>query len=221
MLEVTQLSIVIATESNNPSILNPDFLKYNGIVSDDWQSADRTVTTGVISQVTYENGVSIVSEPNKINFVERIGDGDYGSLQVPAIAQKYIETLPHVKYTAIGNNPIGHSSCTSLDEARDFSKKLVAPGPWFDIGSGLQESSIQLVYSLDDGHFILSVEPADNPREEEEGAVIVFAANFHREITGSNSEERLTSALRIIGDWKDDIAFYEKAVNDSFLVGEK
>jgi hypothetical protein len=183
MLEVTQLSIVIAAESNNPSILNPDFLKYNGIVSDDWQSADRTVTTGVISQVTYENGVSIVSEPNKINFVERIGDGDYGSLQVPAIAQKYIETLPHVKYTAIGNNPIGHSSCTR--------------------------------------HFILSVEPADNPREEEEGAVIVFAANFHREITGSNSEERLTSALRIIGDWKDDIAFYEKAVNDSFLVGEK
>lgn len=221
MLKITQLSIVIAAESNNPSILNPDFLKYNDIVPEDWESADRPVTTGVISQVAYTNGISIVSEPNKINFLERIHDGDYSSLQVGSIAEKYLATLPHVKYKAVGNNPIGHFGFKDFDEAQGFTAKLIAKGPWLDIDSGVFQSSVQLVYRIDNGQLVLSIEPARSPGEEDKGAVVVFAANFHREIAGGNSDERLTSATGIIREWKDDIAFYEKAVNDSFLGGGK
>jgi len=221
MLSITQLSIVVAANTNNPSILNPDFLKYNEIVPGDWEVVEPTVTTGVVSQVTFQNEIVAIAEPDKVNFTESIHDGDWGSLVIPGIAQQYLKTLPHVRYNAVGINPTGHIAFDTMDEARSFSLKLIARGPWLDLNTGLNQVATRFFYPIEQGQFVLSVEPAKKSEGDFEASVVVFAANFHRNIVGENPQERLTSAIGFIDKWKSDIGFYESAVNDAFFGGDK
>ena len=56
-----ELSVVLVADSNNPSILNPDFLHYNKIVDKGHGVLDSPISTPGFSQVAYENGVTVTS----------------------------------------------------------------------------------------------------------------------------------------------------------------
>ena len=67
-LVIRELSVVIAGRHHNPSILNPDFLKLNQIVPQDWQLLQSPFCSDMISQVVFNNGVAVVSQQDKIIF---------------------------------------------------------------------------------------------------------------------------------------------------------
>ena len=70
-----ELSIVLAAkaDSNNPAILNPDFLRYNRIVDEDHEVQGSPITTPVFSQVAFKNGVKVTSAPDRVIF-EQTGE---------------------------------------------------------------------------------------------------------------------------------------------------
>ena len=56
----SELTIVIVAENHNPTILNPDFLKFNDIVPKEWDMGQPPLCTPPISQVEYKNGIKII-----------------------------------------------------------------------------------------------------------------------------------------------------------------
>ena len=42
-LDVQELSLVIAVERQDPSLLTPDFLRYSGIIPQDWEVSRQPV----------------------------------------------------------------------------------------------------------------------------------------------------------------------------------
>lgn len=55
-VELLELSIVLVANANNPTIMNPDFLQNNGIVSDLRPLQDLPpMSTPVLSQVAFED----------------------------------------------------------------------------------------------------------------------------------------------------------------------
>lgn len=219
-LNVQELVFALAAKNHNPAILNPDFLKYSGIVPIDWELAQPPIHTNAVAQVTFQNGVSIIAQTNRIIFAEVIAAKDLSEVKVPTIARKYVETLPHVDYQAVGINPRGH---VALEQEEDTARKylaemLLAPGSWREFGKAPVRATIQLAYELDKGQLNLIInEAALQLPEAELIPVILFSGNFNYEIAGTTQDERLGNLHQIIQNWQVNLETYKELVNTRFL----
>src|SRR2546428_392286 len=101
-----QFSVVVVGEAHNPTILNPDFLAIREIVPKEWgwEVLSPAITTPPFAIVRYTNRVSITVEHGKLQVADLgVGDDPTGS-KAAEIARRYVNTLPHVRYTAVGIN---------------------------------------------------------------------------------------------------------------------
>ena len=101
-------SIVFITEDHIPSV-NHDFLVNQKIIPEDFQKKGNSISTPVISQIYYDNGFTVIIEPNKTliqfqtpNIEESENLENLNTLK--DIASKYVEFFKTLKYQAIGLN---------------------------------------------------------------------------------------------------------------------
>ncbi len=219
-VELRELTVTIVAKNHNPSILNPDFLRLNHIVSEEWELAEPPVNVELIAQVKYKNGIGIAAQLDKITFFERVGGTTIHELRLPQIAKSYVGTLPHVDYRAVGINPKGLVIADSDDEARHFvAERLIADGPWKSFGDRPPVVKADFVYSIGEATLNLAVGSGTSSEGPEATGIsnVVFAGNFHREIGGENPSERMRNLLGIIDIWKEDIEAFTQLVNSHFL----
>ena len=206
-----QFSIVLAANANNPTILNPDFLKYNNIVDNSWELLNQPICTPPISQVFFKNNVSIVSQLDKIVFGVDLENNDSIKFEdIQRIVREYIKTIPHVEYTGIGINP-RYVIELSPDETANkyilenfihinsFSSQLLGLG--FVIKFSLREHTTCNL-NIDTGR-------TGVPNKIREA--IVIKANFHHEIK-PNVATKLHEMNKVINSFRDDISFFEKEI---------
>lgn len=222
-LEILELTVVVRAQNHNPSILNPDFLKYNEIVPVEWELAESPICAEFGAQVKYKNGLTIIADLNKVIFSETLAGTSAHEARVSDIAKKYTATLPHVGYNALGINPKGAVVADSGNEAGAFLlDKLVKPGPWKTQAGGAKQVNLTFQYSVNDARMTLKTESAeagDQGPYPKGTPLVVFGANFHREISESEPAQRLEQVHKGIDRWHDDLTEFESMVNDSFLKG--
>ena len=220
-LEIIELTVVVRAQNHNPTILNPDFLKYNDIVPPEWELAENPVCSDLAAKVRYKNGVSILAQPNRIAFSESRSGILVDESLVPGIVKKYCETLPHAKYTASGINSRGLVVADSEAEAEGFVlDKLVTPGPWATFGGGPKTVKATFVYSVSDAQLTLHVEPGETAEDApypQGTPIVVFGANFHREVSVAEPSERIKQLGHILDHWSADIAQFRSLVDNCFL----
>ena len=118
-IDLVGFSVVVVAQSNNPTILNPDFLRHNGIVSSNRALNDDRppVMTSLFSEVSFEDGLIVWADPERVTFAQSASGLAPEGIDSPAIAKGYLRTVPHVPYTALGLNPravISNPPFTSL-----------------------------------------------------------------------------------------------------------
>lgn len=202
-----EVSCVVTANAHNPSILNPDWLKANGILPEDlsWDLAGPAIVTPPLSHVGYQNGVAIVLESGKLSITLRNVQSYDGSINpsdvVREIGERYITVLPHIPYGAVGNN------CKIMLEREDASQKLIrafgSNGPWKKGLSGVQtklsyDMANSLVRNVEINAATISKASEENPPEEVE--IILFAVNCHRDAKGDEGARAAVSLLT------DDVA---------------
>ena len=64
-LEIQELALVLAVKRQDPTLLNPEFLHYSGIIPEAWELAQQPVRQPQGAQVSFQNGVNIVAYPNQ------------------------------------------------------------------------------------------------------------------------------------------------------------
>jgi hypothetical protein len=220
-LVIQELAIVVVGKNHNPTILNPDFLKSNGIVPDEWQLAVAPVCVDPLAQVIFQNGLSIVAQFDKVIFSEPFSLGTVDPVETPRIAREYLETLPHVDYRAIGINPKGHVVFDDEGAAvRFLTANFLAPGPWHEFGNAPVKPAVKLVYTLDKAELNLTVDPAALESEGKRSPVLLFSGNFHRNLSGDTKDERHRRALEVIDNWKADLDTFQSLINERILKQE-
>src|SRR4030066_2170205 len=105
---IDSFSIVISAKQNNPTILNPDFLRINKIVPEKMKLTE-TVTTPIFSMAKYsllesgekdrEGDNTITVEPEKLQLLESCGGVFWDKYISLGVVKEYITTLEHVQYT--------------------------------------------------------------------------------------------------------------------------
>ncbi|WLT39347.1 hypothetical protein NON20_07295 [Synechocystis sp. B12] len=61
--EILEISISIAVKELDPTLVNEQFLKFSGIVPNEWELNQQPVVSKAGSQLVFKNGLSIVPNP--------------------------------------------------------------------------------------------------------------------------------------------------------------
>lgn len=208
-----EFSVVLVANDHNPTILNPDFLALRDIVPAGWgwKLVGHAITTPPFATVAYDSGVTIIIQPNSLQVSDNSGKAEPSSKPIE-IARTYVEVLPHVRYSAVG---INFRSVAEQAEAEAFLKhRFLKSGPWDSESYKLQGFGLKLVYPLDSGRLVLSLDSAIVP-ERSEGqtqqthGVIVYA-NFHRDCQGYPTDKQIIEHLaKADRDW----TFYKNTLS--------
>ena len=210
---MVEFSVVILAQSHNPSILNADFLRHNGIVGEQWQPHEDCLTSLMWSRVAFNGGLAVQADPIRVAF-EQSGDALAADALVCASAAKgYLKTVPHVRYIAIGMN----SKCISRDlSLHRVSDVLRSSGSWTTFKSVDPSFELKAIYEMGDKRVTLNVEESSHQSEP----ITIFRANIHRDIDEPNQQMRLNSMLSALDSWKEDLADFHALVQQYALSGE-
>ena len=212
VVRLSGFSVVIAANSNNPTILNQDFLYHNGIVPKDWPLSNNTppIITPAFSQIIFDNGFKIMAEPNRVLFEQPRDQIQELDIICVDIAKRYLLTIPHVPYTAIGINPKGFRMLQN-QTSDTISGLLIKEGDWMNFNDVIPSFQLKAVYQYNDK--ILTIEIGENSVKSESDINIPtmeFDANIHRDISGeTNQQMRINKLLSILDSCDQDISdFY-------------
>ena len=214
----TKFSIVLLADAHNPSILNPDFLIRNDIVSEDHilDQKQPNLTTPAISQFRYLSGISFVMDPNRLVIQDNFPEGEI--FPIPDIALKYLKNVPHVRYYALGINFDKALIFDTKQKAHNFQQKtFLKKGPWSANGA-LSEFVAKFIYIFDECQCNLAFSSPVmlRPVTEDEKPLdaLILTANFHRDFNKiEKHEDRNNAIAKSISNWEKDKELFDSLTN--------
>lgn len=189
-LDLTNFSIVVIAQANNPSILNPDFLRINSIVDASF-TPTNVICTQPVAQVSYAEGVSIIADFERLQFVDTELKRIPNDSPIPKIATQYIKVLPQVRYTAAGINFTGHIVCKDLESARNIVlEKFIKDGPWLGYGDKGPQIGLKFAYIFDKVKSTIAIDATEMVKSDtDKQPVILVNANYHIDVKGNAIDE--------------------------------
>lgn len=210
MITLEQFALVVVAELHNPTVLNPDFLKYQEILPGDWELSSPPITTLSFSTIQYTNGINIIAEPNKVQFIDTKG-GDPPKSHIVEIMERYIAALPHVRYKALGINFKAYEERT--DPYSFIISRFLKSGPWYNNEHELSGLALKFVYPIEKGRAIISLDSGSVNKIIEdkkiEEPVLTSDGNFHRDLD-INSKQLSEQIISLLGNVESD---WEKYTN--------
>ena len=220
-VDLVEFSVVLLATSNNPSILNPDFLRYNNIVDASWQVQEPRISTPAFSQVIFKDGLTVTADPDRIIFAQTGDKLAAADIVCPEMAKRYAEKIPHVPYRAVGINPKGFKR--SEGEAADrVADALRDGGVWLSFKDMVPEIQLKAVYRYDRRTISLDIVEAKEKRPDgSEIPGVLFQANMHHDILEVGLPERIKTLLSVLASWREALTdfqalakkFYERERN--------
>lgn len=217
--EIRRVEFVLAVDKHNPILLNPEFLKAEGIIPSDWQLTESPTYIQGTALVVFQNKICIAHQGNIIAFFEDTRTKHLQNLEVPQIVQNYIEVFPYENYRAAGLNLEGHTTFDIQEEARNYLLETLQNSNYLhEPDEDIVQAIVNFIYKINRGQLTLTVRNTELKRSATESIpVILFAANFNRDIAGVPDKERFDILSQIIKNWQTDIDTYQKIINNRFL----
>jgi hypothetical protein len=230
-----EIAVTIAAENLTPTIVSQDFLKFSGIIPQDWELAQQPVLNPALAQLTFQNGISILAQPGTISISESLENKSLNELQVPQIATKYVEKLPHAEYVGLSNSPKivvpfpGHPEAVP----QYMTQNLLAQGSWQEIGTGILQAGVNLVYLLDRCQLNITVNQVrlQQPQQNHDSVemsnemshsssyigAVLFSGNFNYNIAIDNLAQPIERLIQGINYWQTDFNTFREIVTQKFL----
>jgi hypothetical protein len=222
-VDVRQFELVLVVEKHNPILLNPEFLKVKGIIPYHWELAQPPTYTDGVALTVFQNGVYVAHRGNAIAFFEDVRAKSLDGLEVPEVVYRYVEKLPQENYQAVGLNLEGHTTVDDQDTARSYLCKILLNSDRSHLpGQPLLQAIANFIYKLDRGVLTLTVRNTELELSEiERIPVLLFAANFHRDLAKVPKAEHIQALSEIIKNWRDDVETYQDLVSSMNLLPER
>lgn len=193
----SEFTIVILASANNPSILNPDFLRINEIVDKGFNPIE-SISTSPVSHVKYKEKVAITVDFERLTFADTDEDRIPLKSPIPSIASKYLEVLKHVPYKAVGINFNGYCECSHIDPSQFILNKFIKKGPWHEHGGIEPSMGLSFSYKMNEVNLNLNIAPAVTKKGERTFPSISINSNFHYD----PQEKKIENILDYIKSWK-------------------
>ncbi len=222
-INLQELAIVIAVKEIDPTLITPEFLKYSQIIPADWEISGQPARSFQGSQVTFQNGITVIAQPQRISFAELAVDKPTAGLEIPRLAEKFVNVLPNLSYVGVGINMRGYIDFgTDRRLAREFMfQNLLAPGAWQQLGNAPVQAGINLGYVFDERRLNLTINEATiQGAEGQTNSIALFAGNFDYDIVNTIAPAAHTQRInQIVTNWQRDLELYQEVVS-RFMISD-
>ncbi|MCC0177461.1 hypothetical protein I4641_10780 [Waterburya agarophytonicola K14] len=218
---IEEVSIIIAAKDLTPTMMSQDFLKFSGIIPQEWELAQKPVLNPNYAQLNFTNGVNINAQPRSITISESLGAKKLEELYLASVASKYIEKLPHAEYVGLSCSPKILIPFPSAPEnvRKYITGTLLGSGSWKNIGKAPVQAGINLMYLLDRCQLTMSISEARLQQPEKQPiTAILFSGNFNYSINPQEkSKDPSAQISSFLNNWKNDFEEFQTIVNEKFL----
>jgi hypothetical protein len=223
---IEEISLVIAAQDLIPSMINQDFLKFSGIIPQDWELAKQPVVNPNFAQLNFTNGVGINAQPRTITVSESLNNKQSQDITIHQVAGKYLEKLPNAEYMGLSFSPKILLPFPDAPQAvrQYITESLLGSGAWKHIGKAPLQAGINLMYYLERCQMTISISEAKLQKSLETFiAAILFSGNFNYNVNleQSQSSSRITQMTDFLNHWKTDLDEFRDIVNQKFLDSTK
>ena len=114
-VHLLEITIYLFNPSTDPSLINPDFLRYNEIVETSWPLIRPVMMDASSSRIRYANGLSLFADADQISISQRVATDPEGTTIIPLIpndlmcfkvAKQYLQSVsPALPYESISIDP--------------------------------------------------------------------------------------------------------------------
>ena len=219
---IEEISLVIAAQDLTPTMMSQDFLKFSGIIAKDWELSKQPILNPNFAQLSFTNGVGINAQPRNITLSEALGHKKLDDLEIPLVARKYVEKLPHAEYTGLSfNSKILLPFPGAPRLVREYiTGSLLGSGSWKRIGKVPVQAGINLMYYLERCQLTISISEATLQKPQEASiTAILFSGNFNYSVNlgQNNSTDGTTQLNAFLDNWKTDLEEFREIVHQKFL----
>jgi hypothetical protein len=220
-INIQELALTIAVKEIDPTLITPEFLKYSQVVPADWEVAGNPIRNFQGSQVNFQNGVSVMAQPQRISFAELAADKEADALVSAQLAVKLVDVLPSLNYVGVGVNLRGYIDFGSdTRQARDFMfQNLLAPGAWKQLGNAPVQAGMNLGYTFDGRRLNLTINEATlQTSDGQTSAIALFNGNFDYDVANTIAPAAHTQRIKqIVSNWQQDLKLYKEVVGQFML----
>lgn len=204
-------SVVLVADNVEPSTINPDFLRHNGIVGSDLQTEQPPVSTPLFSQVTFEGGLMVTAQPDRVDFGQR-REALTEDIAVVDMAKCFLEKVPYPAYKAVGFNPTGFRPLGD-GSAGGVASALIGGGKWMAFENSSPTVFLKAGYAYGDRQITMDVSDAE--KQESDGSRspgLLFTVNIHRDIKETGQNRRIARLMSILSSWQHDLSDFRNLV---------
>ena len=221
---IEEVSLVIAAQSLNPTLVSYEFLKSSGTIPQDWELAQQPVLNPNFAQLNFTNGVSISAQPRTLNLSESVGNIE--DLIIPQVAAKFVAKLPYADYVGLSLSPKLLLPFPDAPETvrQYITETLLGSGAWKKIGKVPVQAGINLMYLLDRCQLSISVSEAKLQKPQEPPMMaILFSGNFNYNIDSRQniSDSKTAQMMSFLNYWKSDLEEFRAIVEGKFLNSDR
>ena len=220
-ITLVELTVVLATDNFDSSIITADFLRQSGIVRDNPETVQSPVSTPIFAHILFEGGLEVNARPDQLAFIHRLEESN-NRLKTGAsveMAARFLEKVPLPRYRAIGINPKGFSASNGKTSGCVMNT-LVDNGAWTTFDNSLPVVSLKSVHSLSDRRITMFVNDyIESESTKPEAMSLEFYANIHREITEDDHSLRIPKMISILSKWENDLRDFAQLAGQFDLKG--
>ncbi|WP_423908359.1 hypothetical protein [Candidatus Spongiihabitans sp.] len=184
-------AVVLVANTHNPSIINPDFLKNNGIIPADCKVGQELLVTPILAKLAFQN-VMLTVVPEQLHLEERNKNPENNrfldSSMLYDCTKKYVTALPHIPYIALGLNWRIRIPMPAPDSW--FKERFLKGGAWQE-----KIKPVNFVFKIQ--HDIATVYTLIT--EIQDGDVMI-SCNFHFNL--ENENRKIKRITETIDNWK-------------------
>ena len=219
---IEEISLIIAAQDLTPTMMSQDFLKFSGIIPQDWELAQQPVLNPNFAQLNFTNGVGINAQPRTITLSESLNNKKVEQVSIHQIAERYITKLPHADYMGLSFSPKILLPFPNEPQAvrQYITGSLLGTGTWKRIGIAPVQAGINLMYYLERCQMTISISEAKLQKPQSAPIIaVLFSGNFNYNLSlGQNqSSSRMTQMTEFLNNWKTDLQEFRDIVNQKFL----
>lgn len=209
-IDLLGFSVVVVAAANNPTMLNPDFLRHNGIVGTRWRLSEShpPLTTPLLSEVTFEGGLVVRADQNRVTFEQRGSALSLEDVACVDMAKGYLKTAPQVPYIAFGVNSRAMVRNSPFSRLSDM---LRSNGSEMTFDSIVPQFELKAIYEMKDKRLTLELQEG----QDDHGPFRLCHANIHRDIAETNQQMRVNSMLSSLDSWRNDLNEFRTVVAQS------
>ncbi|MEM8720303.1 MAG: hypothetical protein AAGE84_13505 [Cyanobacteria bacterium P01_G01_bin.39] len=218
---IEETSLVIAAQNLTPTMISQDFLKFSGIIPQEWELAQEPILNPSFAQLNFTNGVGITAQPRTVTISESLSNKKSEELTLQHVAEKYLEKLPHAEYLGFSFSP---KILLPFPDAPQLVRQyitgnLLGSGSWKRIGNFPVQAGINLMYYLERCQLTISISEAKLQKPQTQPiTAILFAGNFNYNVsTQENLPDPTAQTLGFLHNWQTDLEEFREIVNQKFL----